>query len=347
MICSPGCWAADGALAGVAVGLKPGRAAGDGLALPDEDAAEVARRFGAMAAELGAKTELGRALGLRAATLTIRLERCYRNESARLGLAVDSAEKAYVDGRLAEVETLLEGISSDPLTNARRLQQTPEGVRLTIDAWKALRDDLLHPELKLWSAAHWERAENLLGRRTDDLPRSRIGALSKAMWYDFSAMEHGEADGLNERGRYEYARDRLAEIIDGRIEALTGFLGRFDPAAEDRARAGAADRALFDDSKVAVLARKHEASTERSLFRTLRELREVEAAAAGARASSAEGEPDPAGLGSIVPGGSEGEPAAAGAVRKAGPGRPGRGPAPLGRPEAARKGSRRGKAPAG
>jgi len=40
-----------------------------------------------------------------------------------------------------------------------------------------------------------------------------------------------------------------------------------------------ADRALFDESRESILARKYEASTERSLFRTLREFREVEAAA--------------------------------------------------------------------
>ena len=74
----------------------------------------------------------------------------------------------------------------------------------------------------------------------------------------------------------------MAEIIDGRIATLTGVLasGHFDRAAADRARAGANDRALFDTLPDSILARKYEAATERSLFRTLRELREVEAEAA-------------------------------------------------------------------
>ncbi len=285
------------------------------MALPNEDQAEVARRFSAFSSELGAVTELGAALVHRAALLTVRLERGYRQEASRLGVAVDGAAKGFEDGRLAAVEHLLETIGDDPATNARRLQQTPEGVALTVEAWKALRVDLAHADRKIWSSAHWKRAENLLGRQTDDLPQSRIGALSRAMWFDFSALEAGEGSGLNDQGRYEYARGRLLEIIDGRIDALAGFVAGFDGAAIDRARLGAADRALFDDSREAVLARKYEAATERSLFRTLRELREVEAAAAASNPPAAEapagpeveaeGE-DPAGrtsaLGSFLPG---------------------------------------------
>ncbi len=255
---------------------------GAGVALPNEDAAEVERRFANFDAEMAPKTELGRTLTLRTAMLAVRLERCYRNEAARLTVAVDAAPKAYDDGRLTAVEAMMDGLRDDPVTNARRLQQTPEGVNLTIEVWKHLKLDLMHPDRKLWTSGHWERAENLMGRRTDDLPRSRIGALSRAMWSDFSALDPGEAAELDEQGKYEYARDRLAAIIDGRIELLSGVVAGdyFDGAAAERARAGAADRALFDESREAILARKYEAATERSLFRTLREFREVEAAAA-------------------------------------------------------------------
>ncbi len=289
-------------------GLKHGLT-GEGIALPDEDAAEVERRFAAMEAELGPRTELGRALALRAAMLTVRLERSYRNEAARLTVAVDSAPKAYDDGRLTTIEGLMDGLRDDPVTNARRLQQTPEGVEYTIKVWEDLRLDLMDPERKLWTAGHLERAENLMGRRPHDLPRSRIGALSRAMWFDFSSLDPGEASDLNEQGKYEHARSRLAAIIDGRIELLSGVLAgdHFDKAAAGRARAVSADRALFDESRESILARKYEASTERSLFRTLREFREVEAAAreAGAIPEVAEAKPEPAqaceDLGSSLP----------------------------------------------
>jgi len=261
-------------------GLKHGMT-GQGIALPDEDADEVERRFAAMDAEMSPRTELGRTLTLRVAMLAVRLERCYRNEAARLTVAVDSAPKAYDDGRLTAVEGLMDGLRDDPATNARRLQQTPEGVAYTIKVWEDLKLDLTDPDRKLWTAGHLERAENLMGRRPQDLPRSRIGALSRAMWYDFSGFDPGEASDLNEQGKYEHARARLAAIIDGRIEILSGLLagGHFDHEAAGRARAVSADRALFDESRESILARKYEASTERSLFRTLREFREVEAAA--------------------------------------------------------------------
>jgi len=302
---------------------------GDGVALPDEDAAEVARRFSAMEAELGAKTELGQALALRATMLTVRLERSYRHEAASLALAVDSAPKAYDDGRLTAIEGLMDGLRDDPSTNARRLQQTPEGVAYTIKVWEDLKLDLTDPDRKLWTAGHLERAENLMGRRPHDLPRSRIGALSRAMWYDFSGFDPGEASDLNEQGKYEHARGKLAAIIDGRIEVLATVLagGHFDKAAAERARAGAADRALFDDSREAILARKYEAATERSLFRTLREFREVEAAAAIAEPGpTLDATEDPAAvsgdLGSFLPEAPAAEPEPEPAVAEPPSGRP-------------------------
>ncbi len=317
MTCSPGRLAADrldsrkstgpetpeGTAIARRDGLKPGLA-GRGVALPDEDAAEVARRFGAFEAELAPRTELGRTLALRVAMLAVRLERCYRNEAARLGLAVDSARKRHEDERLAAVEHLLDTIHDDPATNARRLQRTPEGVALTIAAWRALGEDLARGA---WDVAHRERAENLMGRRLTELPRSRIGALSDALSGRFDAPEPGEAEGLDDRGRRDHARRGLTELVEGRIATLTAFRAAMDLEAHHRAALGAPDRALFDASAEAVLARKHEAATERSLFRTLREFREVEASLADGAPSivasgTSESEAACGGLGSSLPG---------------------------------------------
>ena len=58
-------------------------------------------------------------------------------------------------------------------------------------------------------------------------------------------------------------------------------------------RADAVRQALFDASPQATLARKYEAATERSLFRTLKELREREdRAAQRAEPTEPEAEPD-------------------------------------------------------
>ncbi len=321
MTCSPARLAADRANAlrstgpktpeGKAItrrnGLKHGLT-GEGIALPDEDAAEVDRRFAAFESELAPSTELGRTLTRRLATLAVRLERCGRNEAARLALAVDSARSAFDDRRRAEVEHLLDTIHDDPATNARRLQRTPEGVALTVDAWRALGEDLAGG--RSWDLAHRERAENLMGRRPTDLPRSRIGALSDALSYGLDTLEPAEAEGLDDRARRDYARGQLVELVEGRIARLTAFRAAMDLAAHDRARALAPDRALFDASAESVLARKYEAAAERSLFRTLRELREVEAEAASRSRRPA---PEAAALGSSLPEPAEaqGSPAAA------------------------------------
>ena len=88
----------------------------------------------------------------------------------------------------------------------------------------------------------------------------------------------------------------------GRIAPGAPRYARRGGAARDRA--GARDRALFDPSKEAILARKYEAATERAMYRAIREFREVEA-------SHSEKGPDPIAtdceatgpLGSFFPGG--------------------------------------------
>jgi len=68
---------------------------GEGVALPNEDAAEVERRFVAMNAEMGPSGELGRALVRRIATLTVRLDRSVAQETAALSERVRRAEADF------------------------------------------------------------------------------------------------------------------------------------------------------------------------------------------------------------------------------------------------------------
>ena len=160
------------------------------------------------------------------ATLAVRLERCYRNEAARLGLAVDSARRAYDDERRSAVEALIETIDAHPETHARRLQQTPEGVSITIDAWRDLGEDLA--EREAWGVVHRERAENLMGRRPLDLPKSRMYVLSQALWHDFSEMDPADVAGLDNRGKYEHARREMLGLIEARVRDLTAYRETLD-----------------------------------------------------------------------------------------------------------------------
>src|SRR5262249_24874862 len=173
------------------------------------------------------------------------------------------------DQRLAAREEDLEKIAEEPATRARRLHQTPEGLGLTVRAWQGLLDDLAVPGR--WAYIHWERAENLMGRRPHCVPASRLGALCQAAIGHLRAREADDGAGLDNRERRLWAADQLKGLIDERIATLQARLAACNTEAIARDRAEAADRALFDPSPAAVLARKYETSNERNFFRTLKE----------------------------------------------------------------------------
>ncbi len=271
---------------------------GEGIALPQEDAAEVGRRFAAMQAELRPGSEAGRFLVQRAALMMVRLDRCARHEAAALSERVARAGTDFDEARLRDARELLGAIAADPAEAVRKLRATPEGVDRLIAALREVGDHLTHPTRRRHVDADFVRVENLMGRLGDSLIESRVGALIVAMWIDGSLLEPGEAAGLADPDRREWARLRLAGLIDAEVADLRRVRDDFDPEAIARDRAGAADRALFDPSQEAANARKYEAAAERGLYRALRELEQVEARVAEA----AEAPPaDPAPLGSSLP----------------------------------------------
>jgi hypothetical protein len=69
---------------------------GAGVVLPNEDAAEVERRLAAYQQELKPSGEVGRALALRAAVCSVRMERCVAQETAALSERVRRAEADFV-----------------------------------------------------------------------------------------------------------------------------------------------------------------------------------------------------------------------------------------------------------
>ena len=266
----------EGKAASRANGLKHGLT-GQGVVIPPDDLAEVARRSEALEAEMRPSSEMARILVRRAAALSVRLERSVRQEFASVAQRSRNAGVAFDDARLSEVERLLSWITAEPATYARRLRQTPEGVEALIRALLDLKADLVDPDTRLWHYGHYERFENLMGRRTSDFPTSPAKGPSWAGWGDFQHLAPEEGAGLPDRERKQWGRDRVAEMIDEELARLRSLRESFDPEAIGRDRLEAADRALFDPSKEATLARKYEAATERSLFRTLREAREAEA----------------------------------------------------------------------
>ncbi len=259
-------------------GLKHGLA-GEGLVLPEGDAAEVARRTGALEAEMRPRTELGRILVGRVAFLSVRLERSERHEMAAVAGNVRNAEADFDDRRLGAVEALAANIADEPTTSVRRLRGSPEGLARLLAGWAELRADLLGPRRDAWSPGHPARMENLLGLPRQDHRVSRVAALSLALRSDFSHLAPGDGEGLDERARSGWARLELAAMIDAEVDRLREAREAFDPSIIEADRAGAAECALFDASPEAVLARRYEAATERGLYRALREFRQAEAEA--------------------------------------------------------------------
>ncbi len=254
--------------------------AGDGVVLPPGDSAEVDRRTRAMQAEMGPKTEMGRFLVGRLAELTVRVERCAKQERAATSRLSNHAEAAFDEARLAEVDELMSDIAREPATHVRKLRAMPEGVDRLIAGFLELRDELDHPGGGRWDWTYGVRLADLTSSRYVDVPVTRVRALSEAIGGEFKYLLPGEGEGLPDPDRRAWARDRMVELIDGELEMLLEHRETLDLAMIEADRATASDRALFDASKEATLARRYEAAAERGVYKALAELRRVEAEAA-------------------------------------------------------------------
>jgi len=267
---------------------------GAGIVLPAEDAAEVERRFLGFEAAYRPATEPGRALVRRTAMLSVRIERCAVQEAAAISANVRSAESDFDEARETEVDALFEAIGETPARVVRRLIRMPEGVDRMLDTWADLRDDLAHGDGSRWDADRSAMAVHLTGRKVGGFGVARIEALSRAVLGDFALLAPADGEGLDAKGRRDWARRSLVSLIDAATEKLEGHRATMDVESVAADRAGAAARALFDPSKGATLARKYEAAAEREMHRALKEMKAIEAEAAD------RGEPAPP-LGSFSP----------------------------------------------
>jgi len=253
---------------------------GAGIVLPDEDAAEVSKRFDDLQAQFNPATPMGKILVHRVALLSVRLERSAEHEAAYLGEKIRHAQESYDEECQVAVEDLMDQLADRPGLCVRRLLRTPQGVDALIGAWHDLREDLTRPNLDCWTKFHADRANLLTGRRANEIPISRINELSAAIRGDFDLLRDREGEGLDDPDRRAWARDLLVELIDEELEGLRVCRAGLDLAAFEQDRVEAGRRALFDVSKPAVLARRYEAASERGMFRALKQLKQVETEAA-------------------------------------------------------------------
>jgi hypothetical protein len=106
---------------------------------------------------------------------------------------------------------------------------------------------------------------------------TRMGALARGVIGDFHALTDADASHLSDEARQKWSRDRLSERIDQEIAALQEHRATIDLEAFELDRAEAGERARFDTSPEAKLARRYAADAQRNYFKALNEFRRVEA----------------------------------------------------------------------
>ena len=264
---------------------------GEGVALPPEDAAAVAGRFEALQTELAPKSALGSILVHRVAMLSVRLDRSTRQETASLSGRVERAAADFDEARMAEVSRLVDLLRDDPATAVRLLRRMPEGVDRMLSAWATLLENMDPEPPYCWYNEGSALADALTGRPPQAMGTSRIEALWRASVGDFRSLRPGEAEDLDDQPRRDWGRARLIEVVEAQIADLKAHRATLDLDAIARDRARAADKALFDSSKEAILARKYEAAAERAMHRTLAQLREVESETAAQEEVAKENDP--------------------------------------------------------
>jgi hypothetical protein len=250
---------------------------GEGIALPDEDAAEVVSRFRDLQAEMLPSGTSSMMLLRRFAYLSVRLERCERLDTAVYSKRIRHADEDFLDHRLTQVEQMASRINADPMTTSRRLRSTPEGIDWLIGHWDELRVDLMNRERDAWTHNHCGRMEDLLGRPNGtSFSQPRSHALFEVMRGFFPNVDPSEVEGLNDHEKAEWGRAELARIIDGEVAKLEKVKKAFDPAIIEQDRLEAAARCLFDLQPAMNQVRKYEAATERAMYKALKEFRQLE-----------------------------------------------------------------------
>ena len=243
---------------------------GAGLALPVEDAAEVERRFVALGDDLKPVGERERLLAHRAAFLSVRLDRCAAYEAAALSEAIRTAEADHDRDIRRDIDDAVKRLPDDPISSVARLERTPEGVAWMLRSWGELAEDVTFGSYLMFNQV--TRAENLLGRRSDEPCDSRINALASALGGKFQLLDPPGTplctDPARVLERKESARGDLMAIIRAEIDRLTSLRAALPFEDLARSRAEAPLRRLFDPSTSGVLFRRYETATARELHRT-------------------------------------------------------------------------------
>jgi hypothetical protein len=252
---------------------------GSGVVVAPEELDEVDRRTDEIQGELKPKSPIGMILVRQMALLSVRMERSARQETAALATRVRHACEQFDEERIAEANRLFESLTENYLTSLRRLRNMPEGVDRLLGAWRRLRDDLTREPKPVWNDGQIETLMTLCGIREADVRNSRIGALAMAVWGHFDWLSPTDGGSLDPSARKLWAKEQLLERIKAEIDELEAHRETLDFETIELDRIEAPDRALFDPSREATLARRYEAQASRGFYKALNEFRQVEAEA--------------------------------------------------------------------
>ena len=258
---------------------------GQGVALPSEDQAEITRLFAALQKDLRPSNDLSEKLVRRAAFLSVRLERCEKHDTAQASERVRHAVARFDDELLVAIEAQGACLHADPVNTVRRLQATPQGIDWLLKEWAMLRGDLLNENPARWTQNHRAHFDALLGLNPCGYRVARVKILADAKEGLFHYLDKSDGEGLEGPARADWAKAELTRLLDAEVARLNDVRADLDHEGLAADRAEAVDRALFDPSKEATLARKYEAATERALYKALKEFRQAEAEAAEGRDS--------------------------------------------------------------
>ena len=249
---------------------------GAGIALPQEDQTQVEQRFESIQRELAPQTVLGAFFAFEIALKTVRCQRAARHESALLTVRAQEAEANFDKARAEKVSQLFSGMPRNPGHYRPLLLATPEGLDRITGGLGALRTDLARPTM-VWDQYNAKELLVLFGTNPADATASVERKLSDAVLGNFAgivpaALEHCATDPE----RRAVCRDLLIEHIEAEILRLQEHRATLDHATVAQARHLVAERALFDASQEAILARRYGAASTRDVYRALREFIAVE-----------------------------------------------------------------------
>ena len=266
---------------------------GAGVVIPVEDEAEIAAIAHGLEAEFsGPGSTSGRVLARLAATLAVRFERGVRHEEAATAERMRHAVDVFDETRQSDAEQLLATIAENPMTNARRLRRTPEGIDLVIDTLTDLRFAAAEDDGAAWTADLAARFDHLTGRRLEAVTPSECQIMTGLLLHSDAAALDPDVT-LDEL--HASAAGQVVALIDAELADLAEIRADldFDAIATSRAQAGA--RAAVGDDPATLRARKYAESTQRALIRTLGDLRRLRP-----QASDSARRPGPS-LGSFLP----------------------------------------------